>query len=109
MTDKHIYKVVFFNQEKVYEVYVKHIYQGDMYGFIVIEDFIFGEKSALVIDPCEEKIRIEFEGIDQSFIPTHNIIRIDQVKKKGVAKIIATKKDNNGVSKVSRLYQPDNK
>ena len=44
MSDKHLYKVTFFNQEQVYEIYVKHVYQGDLYGFVIIEDFVFGEK-----------------------------------------------------------------
>ena len=107
MTDKHIYKVTFFNQEQVYEIYVKNVYQGDMYGFIVVEDFVFGEKSAIVVDPTEDKLRAEFEGINRSFIPMHEIIRIDQVKKRGTAKNIASHKDSDANAKVSRLYQPD--
>lgn len=109
MSDKHIYKVVFFNQEQVYEIYVKHIYQGDLYGFIVVEDFVFGEKSVIVVDPSEEKLRAEFEGINRSFIPMHEIIRIDQVKKRGTAKIIPGQKEGEGAASVSRLYQPDKK
>ena len=109
MSDKYIYKVVFFNQEQVYEIYVKNIYQGDMYGFIVVEDFVFGEKSAIVVDPSEEKLRAEFEGINRSFIPMHEIIRIDQVKKRGTAKIIASQKEGDGASTVSRIYQPGKK
>jgi hypothetical protein len=109
MSEKHVYKVLFFNQEQVYEIYVKHIYQGDMYGFIVVEDFVFGEKSAIVVDPSEEKLRAEFEGINRSFIPMHEIIRIDQVKKRGTAKIVASHKDSEGTGKVSKLYLPDKK
>jgi len=109
MSDKHLYKVTFFNQDQVYEVYVKHVYQGDLYGFVIVEDFVFGEKSAIVIDPSEDKLRNEFEGVDQSFIPMHEIIRIDQVKKRGTAKIIASNKDSSGSTKVSKIYQPDGK
>ena len=108
MSEKHIYKVVFVNQEQIYEVYVKSVYQGDMYGFVIIEDFVFGEKSSIVVDPTEEKLRIEFEGVRRSFIPVHKIIRIDQVQQRGLAKIIATSKDaTEGFSKVSTLYAPD--
>ena len=109
MSDKHLYKVTFFNQQEVYEIYVKHVYQGDLYGFVIIEDFVFGEKSTLVIDPSEEKLRNEFEGINQSFIPMHEIIRIDQVKKRGTAKIIAGNNNSSGSAKVSKIYQPDGK
>jgi hypothetical protein len=109
MSDKYLYKVTFFNQDQVYEIYVKHVYQGDLYGFVIVEDFVFGEKSAIVVDPSEEKLRNEFEGVSQSFIPIHEIIRIDQVEKRGAAKIIAGNKSSSGSSKVSKIYQPDGK
>ena len=110
MPEKHIYKVTFVNQEQVYEVYVKSIYQADIYGFVIIEDFVFGEKSPIVIDPTEERLRIEFDGVDRSFIPVHKIIRIDQVKKQGTAKTFALSKDSaENLNKVSVLYTPDKK
>ena len=108
MSAKPIYKVTLVNHEQIYEVYVKKVYQSDLYGFVVIEDFIFGEKSAIVVDPTEEKLRIEFEGVDRSFIPSHKIIRIDQVKEHGKAKIIANAKNQGeNTGKVSMLYRPD--
>ena len=108
MSEKHIYKVVFFNQKQVYELYAKHVYQGDMYGFVIVEDFVFGEKSAIVVDPTEDKLRSEFNGVKRSFIPMHEVIRIDQVKKQGTAKIVSTTKEVNGSGKVANLYKPDN-
>ncbi|WAK01661.1 DUF1820 family protein [Methylobacter sp. YRD-M1] len=109
MSEKHIYKVAFINQEQVYEVYVKNVYQAELYGFVIVEDFIFGEKSSIVIDPIEEKLRSEFEGVNRSFIPMHNIIRIDQVKKRGTAKIVAISKDAAEDGRLSALYSPDKK
>ena len=109
MSEKYIYKVVFLNQQQVYEVYVKHVYQGDMYGFVIIEDFVFGENSAIVVDPSEEKLRTEFQGVKQSFIPIHEIIRIDQVKKRGTSKIISTSRDSSASDNVASLYTPGNK
>ncbi|MGD7035910.1 DUF1820 family protein [Methylotuvimicrobium buryatense] len=109
MSEKLIYKVVFVNQDQVYEIYAKNVYQGDLYGFIVVEDFVFGEKSAIVIDPAEERLRVEFEGVNRSFIPMHEIIRIDQVKKRGEAKIIAQTDFGKSSGKVSSLYSPDKK
>ena len=106
MSDKHIYKVVFYNQEQVYEVYVKHVFQGDMYGFVIVEDFVFGEKSSIVVDPSEEKLKAEFEGVNRSFIPMHEVIRIDQVKKRGTPKILSAKKESGNVA---NLYSPEKK
>ena len=88
MSEKLVYKVVFINQEQVYEIYAGKVYQGDMYGFVIIEDLIFGEKSAIVVDPTEEKLRNEFEGVKRSFIPMHAVLKIDQVQKRGIAKIL---------------------
>jgi hypothetical protein len=110
MSEKHIYKVVFVIQEQIYEVFVKNVYQGDIYGFVIIEDFVFGEKSAIVVDPTEERLRVEFDGVNRSFIPVQRIIRIDQVKKRGTAKIATLSKDGvESFNKVSALYPADKK
>ncbi len=84
---QHIYKVLFHNQGQIYEVYAHNIYQSDLYGFIEVEDYIFGKKTQVVIDPAEDKLRTEFEGVQRSFIPMHAVIRIDEVEKEGVAKV----------------------
>ncbi|HEY5644928.1 MAG TPA: DUF1820 family protein [Pseudomonadales bacterium] len=86
-TQQHIYKVVFHNQGQIYEVYAHNIYQSDLYGFIEVEDYIFGTRSKLVVDPGEDKLRQEFDGVQRSFIPMHAVIRIDEVEKEGVAKV----------------------
>ena len=31
-----------------------------MYGFVVIEDIVFGKNTSLVVDPSEEKLKTEF-------------------------------------------------
>ncbi len=82
-----VYKISFLNKGKVYEVFVKGVYQSDLYGFIEIEDFLFDEKTQVVVDPSEEKLKAEFSGVKRSFIPMQAIIRIDEVDKSGVAKI----------------------
>ncbi len=109
MSEKHIYKVVFFNRDQVYEIYAKSVYQGDMYGFVIVEEFVFGEKSAIVLDPSEEKLRTEFEGVKRSFIPMHEIVRIDQVERRGVAKIVSSDKAAKSTGNISSLYVPDKK
>ena len=83
----HIYRIYFHSHGQIYEVYARSFYQSDVYGFVVIEDYIFGERSQMVIDPAEDKLRSEFETVQRSFIPMHAVIRIDEVEKEGVAKI----------------------
>ena len=83
-----IYKVIFLNQSKVYELYAKAIYQSEMYGFIEVEEFVFGERTQVIVDPAEEKLKTEFAGVSRSYLPMHAIIRIDEVEKEGVGKIV---------------------
>jgi len=87
MSQKTIYKVVFMNQGKVYEVYAKSVSNGDLFGFIEIEELVFGERSTVVVDPSEERIKAEFENVRRSFVPMHSILRIDEVDKQGTSKI----------------------
>lgn len=96
MSKANIYKVIFHNQGKIYEVYAKSVHHDAMFGFIEIEDIIFGERSSVVVDPTEENLKTEFEGVERSFVPMHSIIRIDEVKKEGTAKITeGVAKDGN--------------
>ena len=52
-----IYKVIFLNQGQVYEMYAKQIYQSDLWGFLEVEEFVFGERTQIVVDPSEEKLK----------------------------------------------------
>ena len=102
MTNIPIFKVVFYNQNQVYEVFARAIYQSEMYGFIEVEEFIFGERTQLVVDPGEEKLKSEFDGVKRSYIPMHNVIRIDEVEKEGTGKVTELK----GGDKVSVFPLP---
>jgi len=103
---KHIYRVTFHNQQDIYEVYVKHVFQGDLYGFVVVEGFLFNETSEIVVDPAAEKIQSEFGGVKRTFIPMHEVIRIDEVEKKGIAKIRPLSDDDRKGSNITNFYSP---
>jgi hypothetical protein len=85
--DKPVYKVIFLNQGQVYEVYARQIFQSELQGFIEVEEFLFGERSRVVVDPGEEKLKGEFGQVKRSFIPLHTVLRIDEVERQGVGKI----------------------
>ncbi len=87
MAASHIYKIVFLNQGKVYEIYARHVSHGELFGFIEVEELVFGERTSVVVDPAEERIQSEFSGVKRSFIPLHSVVRIDEVEKHGVSKI----------------------
>lgn len=94
MSKKGIYKIVFVQMGEIYEIYSKSIYQSDMYGFIEVEDYLFDQNSQIVVDTSEEKLKKEFEGVNRSYIPINAILRIDEVDKKGNAKITKNKSEN---------------
>lgn len=92
MTKKTLFRITFSNQEAIYEIYARSIKEGDLFGFLEVEELVFGEQTALVVDPSEERLKMEFANVKRTFIPMHAIFRIDEVTKQGVAKV----KDNLG-------------
>ncbi|MCH8959531.1 MAG: DUF1820 family protein, partial [Proteobacteria bacterium] len=87
MPSKHIYKIQFMNQGKVYEIFARSVRQGELFGFLEVEKLVFGERTTVVVDPSEERIKTEFAGVRRTFIPLHAVIRIDEVEKQWISKI----------------------
>lgn len=87
MSVESVYKVIFYNQGEIYEIYARDLYQSEMYGFIELEEIIFGEPNKVILNPGEEKLKSEFAGVKRSFIPLQAIIRIDEVERSGEGKI----------------------
>jgi hypothetical protein len=87
MATSHIFRIAFINQGKVYEIYARKVSHGTLFGFIEVEELVFGERSSVVVDPAEERIKSEFAGVKRSYLPLHAVIRIDEVQKHGVSKI----------------------
>jgi hypothetical protein len=89
MAKKRVYRVTFRNDSEVYEVYCQRVGQADIFGFIELEGFLFGERSSVVVDPSEEKLKIELAGVERTLVPLHAVIRIDAVDKSGSGKVHA--------------------
>ena len=106
MASSHIFKIMFVNQGKVYEVYARKVSQGRLFGFIEIEELVFGERSSVVLDPGEERIKSEFNGVKSTMLPMHSILRIDEVKKQGQAKISALEGTGNVAQFPMGMYAP---
>ena len=87
MSKQRLYRVSFTNQGQVYEIYARNVSHGGLLGFVEVEQIVFGEKSTVVLDPGEEKLKTEFESVTRSYIPVHAVIRIDEVNKSGAAKV----------------------
>jgi len=107
MSKKNLFKVVFMSQGQVYEIYARHVGHGEMFGFVEVEELVFGERTTVVVDPAEEKIKTEFENVKRTYLPMHAIIRIDEVDKQGTSKI--SKLDGNVAQFPMPVYTPSDK
>jgi hypothetical protein len=103
MAEETIYRISFTNQGEVYEIFAKQVSQGVLFGFIEIEELLFGERSKILIDSSEERLKTEFEGVRRTFIPLHAIHRIDEVEKAGRGRITSGDGD---VAKFPITYPP---
>jgi len=104
---KHVYKIMFVNEGRVYEIYAQRVSHGAMFGFVEAEGLLFGEKTTVVVDPSEERLQNEFAGVARTYIPMHSVIRIDEVEKRGVSKIHAVEDKEGKVHRLpSAIYTP---
>jgi hypothetical protein len=87
MTDATIYRITFVNRADVYEIYARRVSQSGMFGFVEVEELLFGERSKILIDSSEERLKSEFDGVRRIFIPLHSVVRIDEVDKAGRGRI----------------------
>ena len=87
MADQKLFRITFHNQGKIYEVYARKVTDAFLLGFVQFEDLVFGERSGVVVDPSEERLRDEFAGVMRSYIPMHSVIRVDEVTRHGPARI----------------------
>ena len=95
MPSKPIYKIIFLNQGKVYEIYARHVSQtGALFGFVEVEELVFGARKGVVVDPAEERIQLEFAGVKKTYLPMHYVLRIDEVDKQGIGKITSVEGGN---------------
>ena len=82
------FRIQFHNNNRIYELYAHEVSQSHMAGFTEVGEIIFGEQSKLLIDPAEEKLKLEFERVKRTYVPHHSIIRIDEVDQSGKNRIL---------------------
>lgn len=83
MADKRLYKIIFFNQGKVYELFAKSVTSSGLWGFVEVADLVFETGEGLVVDPTEERMRQEFEGARVLHLPIQSVLRVEEVDKRG--------------------------
>lgn len=103
-TKKHLFRIQFISNGERYELFVREVSQDGMFGFVEIGDFVWDTHTTLVLDPSHEKLKDEFSGVTRTYIPMHNVLRIDEVKKQGTAKI--TELSDKVTAFPSPIYTP---
>lgn len=83
MADKPLYKIIFLNQGKVYELFSEGVTSSGLWGFIEVSDLVFETGEGLVVDPTEEKMRQEFAGAKVLHLPIQSVLRVEEVEKRG--------------------------
>ncbi|MDT8408629.1 MAG: DUF1820 family protein [Wenzhouxiangellaceae bacterium] len=78
-----MYKLVFFNHGKVYELFAEKVDSSHLYGFVEARDLVFDTESKMLVDPTEERLRAEFSETESLILPMQSVIRIEKVKKRG--------------------------
>ena len=82
-----LFRSAFLNHGKVYELFCSGVCTSGLLGFVEVSGLEFGDKDSLVVDPTEEKVRDEFDGVEILHLPMHSVLRVEQVKQKGTAVI----------------------
>jgi hypothetical protein len=93
MPEQRVYKVLFYNQGKLYELYARRVGPSDLMGFVEVADLIFAPRSEVLVDPAEERLEAEFSGVRRVLVPMQAMVRIDEVEREGTNRIRALSDD----------------
>lgn len=85
---RRVFRIRFHSEGQLVEVYARAVTQGAMFGFVEIEGLLFGERTSVVVDPGEERLKTEFAGVRRILVPLHAVVRIDEVEKEGAGRIV---------------------
>lgn len=106
-TNAILYKITFLQNDNVVEMYAKNVAESDMFGFIIVENLVFGETTSIVVDPSEERLKEQFRGVKRTYIPMHTVLRIDEVEKAASGKITARAQSASKITPLSSSIYSD--
>ncbi|MDX1625900.1 MAG: DUF1820 family protein [Wenzhouxiangellaceae bacterium] len=82
-----MYKLVFYNQGKVYELFCRKVESSGLVGFVEASELVFETERSVVVDPSEERLKEEFRDTRSLMLPMQSVVRIERVEKRGTARI----------------------
>lgn len=102
MADKRLYKIIFLNNGKIYELFSEGVTTSGLWGFVEVSDLVFDTAEGLVVDPTEEKMRDEFKGARVLHLPIQSVLRVEEVEQRGQCLI----RDRESGEKVTPFPMP---
>jgi len=87
MSGKSLYKVVFLNHGRIYELYARRVSSSSLWGFTEVAGLVFGITEGLVVDPGEERLRAEFAETRVLHLPMQSVLRVEEVDRPGQSAI----------------------
>lgn len=79
MSVSKLYRIKFVQLHQLYELHAHKVSHGAMMGFLEVEELVFPEKSSIIADPTDERLRIEFANVKRIYVPLQAVIRVDEV------------------------------
>ena len=92
MLGKTLYRIIFLQEEEVYELYTEYLSEDSLVGFIEIESLYFNET---FLYRSEEEMRKKFAHVTRVYIPVQHILRIDAMAKTGMDEKLGTALSSN--------------
>ena len=102
MADKRLYKIIFLNNGKIYELFSEGVTTSGLWGFVEVSDLVFDAAEGLVVDPTEEKMRDEFKDARVLHLPIQSVLRVEEVEQRGQCLI----RDRESGEKVTPFPMP---
>lgn len=102
MADKRLYKIIFLNNGKIYELFSEGVTTSGLWGFVEVSDLVFDAAEGLVVDPTEEKMREEFKDARVLHLPIQSVLRVEEVEQRGPCLI----RDKESGEKVTPFPMP---
>src|SRR3569623_3340528 len=85
---KPIYKIIFHNQGKLYELHAKQVHTATgLLGFVEVDGLLVDTASTILLDPSAERLRSEFAGTRRLYVPVHAVVRIEEEENLGCNKL----------------------
>lgn len=102
MAEKRLYKIIFLNNGKIYELFSEGVTTSGLWGFVEVSDLVFDTAEGLVVDPTEEKMREEFKDARVLHLPIQSVLRVEEVEQRGQCLI----RDGESGEKVTPFPMP---